>query len=102
MGANGSIPCEQHKPIGNLRKTTFREIWHSEEARVLRASISAKECYCTNEIFMWPSITFQPVQLAKAMIGAKVWQKPEPLPVGERADYETGGKVSLPVLQTRS
>ena len=103
VNANGDVGlCEQHKPIGNLRKKSFMEIWHSEEARQLRASISAKECYCTNEIFLWPSITFQPVQLAKAMVGAKVWQKPEPLPVGERADYKAGGKVSLPVLPSQS
>jgi len=68
----------------------------------LRASIRAKECYCTNEIFMWPSITFQPVQLAKAMVGAQVWRRPDPLPISERANYQinekTSGKVSLPVL----
>lgn len=99
INANGDVGlCEQHKPIGNLRQNTFTEIWHSDAAKQLRASISAKECYCTNEIFMWPSITFQPVQLAKAMIGAKVWQTPDPLPVGERADYTTGGRTSLPVL----
>jgi MoaA/NifB/PqqE/SkfB family radical SAM enzyme len=107
INANGDVGlCEQHRPIGNLRQKSFNEIWHSDEARVLRASIRAKECYCTNEIFMWPSITFQPIQLAKAMVGAQVWRKPEPLPIGERANYQinqkadetTGGKVALPVL----
>jgi len=107
INANGDVGlCEQHRPIGNLRQKSFTEIWHSEQARSLRASIRAKECYCTNEIFMWPSITFQPVQLAKAMVGAQVWRKPEPLPISERAKYQlnqkadetTGGKVALPVL----
>jgi hypothetical protein len=107
INANGDVGlCEQHRPIGNLRQKSFNEIWHSDEAQALRASIRAKECYCTNEIFMWPSITFQPVQLAKAMVGAQVWRKPEPLPISERANYQinqkadetTGGKVALPVL----
>ena len=36
---------------------------------------------------MWPSIVFQPAQLAKSMIGAKVWQRTEPLGAHERVDY---------------
>ena len=86
--ANGDVAvCEQRPPIGNLRKQSFRQIWRSHTAGQIRRSISAKECYCTNEIFMWPSIVFQPAQLAKSMIGAKVWQRAEPLPDSERADY---------------
>ena len=86
--SNGDVSvCEAHRPLGNLRKQSFKEIWYSEEARRLRGSIRAKECYCTNEIFLWPSITFQPVQLARAMMGAKVWQRPEPLTEEERAGY---------------
>ncbi len=70
--ANGDVSvCEQHFPIGNLRKNSFFEIWDSEEAQKLRAQIKAKACYCTNEIFMWSSIVFQPVQLTRAIIGAK-------------------------------
>jgi MoaA/NifB/PqqE/SkfB family radical SAM enzyme len=70
--ANGDVSvCETHAPLGNLRQKSFFEIWDSEEAKALRARIKAKECYCTNEVFLWPSIVFQPVQLAKAMVGAK-------------------------------
>lgn len=70
--ANGDISvCETHAPLGNLRQKNFFEIWDSEEAKALRACIKAKECYCTNEVFLWPSIVFQPVQLVKAMVGAK-------------------------------
>jgi hypothetical protein len=36
---------------------------------------------------MWPSIIFQPAQLAKSMIGARVWEKVTPLGDSERADY---------------
>ena len=70
--ANGDVSvCETHAPLGNLRQKSFFEIWDSEEAKALRARIKAKECYCTNEVFLWPSIVFQPVQLAKALVGAK-------------------------------
>jgi MoaA/NifB/PqqE/SkfB family radical SAM enzyme len=83
--SNGDVSvCETHAPLGNLRKQSFWEIWGSEEARRLRRSIAHKECYCTNEIFMWPSIVYQPVQLARALVGAKVWQKVEPLRPDER------------------
>lgn len=98
--ANGNIAlCEQHEPIGNLRKNSFMEIWYSEEARKLRASIKAKECYCTNEIFMWPSITFQPLQLTRALTQAKVWQSPTDLGVDERVSWQGHtGDLPLPVM----
>jgi MoaA/NifB/PqqE/SkfB family radical SAM enzyme len=92
--ANGDVGvCEQRPPIGNLRKQSFMEIWRSELARQVRRSIGNKECYCTNEIFMWPSIVFQPVQLAKSLVGAKVWEKVEPLANAERADYSKAATV---------
>jgi MoaA/NifB/PqqE/SkfB family radical SAM enzyme len=73
--ANGDVGvCETHAPLGNLRQKSFFEIWDSEEAKALRARIRAKECYCTNEVFLWPSIVFQPLQLAKAVVGAKGMQ----------------------------
>ncbi|HEY7915045.1 MAG TPA: radical SAM protein [Blastocatellia bacterium] len=107
---NGDLSvCEAHKPLGNLREKSFKEIWYSDEARRLRKSISEKECYCTNEIFLWPSITFQPVQLTRAMVGAKVWTKPVPLPEEERANWKdhkespspqpSGVDRSLPILK---
>ena len=71
--ANGDVGvCETHAPIGNLRDKSFREIWFSTEARQLRASISARHCHCTNEMFLWPSITFQPMQLVNAMVRSRV------------------------------
>jgi len=77
--ANGDVAvCEEHEPIGSLRKNTFREIWSSPEAEALREKIKNKECWCTNEVFMWPSIVYQPTQLARAIVGGKPWSKPEP------------------------
>ncbi|MCB9882517.1 MAG: radical SAM protein [Planctomycetes bacterium] len=89
--ANGDVSlCEQHEPIGNLRKHTFPEIWNSESAVALRKSIRCKECFCTNEVFLWPSIVFQPNQLRKAFFGSKAWRRHEPLPKAERVDPFAG------------
>ncbi len=75
--ANGDVSvCETHPPLGNLRDKRFFEIWDSAEAKALRAQIKAKACYCTNEVFMWPSIVFQPVQLTRAFVGARQARAP--------------------------
>ena len=92
--ANGDVGvCEQRPPIGNLRQQSFMEIWRAHATNEVRGSIKKKECYCTNEIFMWPSIVFQPWHLAKSMIGAKVWEKVTPLPPEERVDYSAAAAV---------
>ncbi|MCL4849751.1 MAG: radical SAM protein [Bryobacteraceae bacterium] len=83
--SNGDVSvCETHAPLGNLREKSFWEIWDSPEARQLRDSIKRKECYCTNEIFLWPSFTYQPARLVQVMVGAQVWRKPTPLPEDEK------------------
>ena len=89
--ANGDVSvCETHPPLGNLRTKSFFEIWDSEEANALRARIRAKECYCTNEVFLWPSIVFQPLQLAKVVRGVRSMQAKE---------HKRARAVSLPVIQ---
>jgi len=86
--ANGDVGlCEIHKPVGNLREKSFPEIWNSPEANELRRAIAAKECYCTTEVFMWPSVVFQPVQLARGLVAGNVWSKPAALAPADRADY---------------
>lgn len=102
--SNGDVSvCEMHQPLGNLRDKTFREIWYSPEAQDLRRRISNKECWCTTEVFLWSSIAYQPVHLARAMMGAKVWQKPQPLASGEKlvvnAEMHPTGAAQLRVLQ---
>ena len=94
--ANGDVGvCEQRPPIGNLRKASFRAIWHAHHAQEIRRSIARKECWCTNEIFMWSSIVYQPVALVRSLLGAKPWQRAAPLPPGERADYgEAAGPLA--------
>lgn len=89
--ANGDVSvCELHQPLGNLRDSSFRELWNSDKAQDLRKSIARKECWCTTEVFMWPSIVFQPPSLARAMIGGRVWKSPSPPRGGN-------GKKSLPL-----
>ena len=86
--ANGDVGvCEQRPPIGNLRQKTFMQIWRDEATNRVRRSIANKECYCTNEIFMWPSIVFQPFSLLRSMIGARVWETAPRLAPGDRVDY---------------
>lgn len=86
--ANGDVSlCELHTPLGNLRERSFFDIWDSERARALRADVAARRCHCTTEVFLWPSIVFQPWQLARALLGST--RRP-----GVRA-----GAVSLPVVE---
>jgi MoaA/NifB/PqqE/SkfB family radical SAM enzyme len=98
--SNGDVSvCETHAPLGNLREKSFWEIWGSPEAFRLRDAISRKRCYCTNEVFLWPSITYQPVRLMQAMAGARVWEKAQPLESGEKVvvgmDSESAVNESL-------
>lgn len=68
--ANGDVSvCEGLPPLGNLRSKKFTELWCSYEAQKIRQNIRSKKCYCTHEIFMWSSITFQPFQLLRALVG---------------------------------
>ncbi len=74
--SNGDVSvCESHTPLGNLRDKSFPEIWSSPEAEALRTSIANRECTCTNEVFLWPSIVYHPYQLMRGMIGGRVWKK---------------------------
>lgn len=97
--ANGDVSvCEQHPPIGNLRERPFPEIWQSEEARRLRAAIRHGDCYCTSEVFLWPSLAFQPAQLARALVGGRVWSHPPRLRPEERADPAADDGAALEAL----
>lgn len=100
--ANGDVSfCETHPPIGNLRQASFRELWHSAQAEDLRRRVHAKECWCTNEVFMWPSINYQPVQLAKALVGSRAWAKAEHLDDADRAAFAAAASShpGLKILQ---
>ncbi|MCC6168173.1 MAG: radical SAM protein [Caldilineaceae bacterium] len=95
--ANGDVSvCEMHEPIGNLRSQSFPEIWQSERAKELRRRIAAKECYCTTEVFLWPSVVYQPASLVKAMAGSRPWRSAEPL--GENRVAITLDDQKMPVV----
>jgi MoaA/NifB/PqqE/SkfB family radical SAM enzyme len=84
--ANGDVSvCETHPPLGNIRQNSFREIWFSPRARQLRSSVAAGECYCTNEIFLWPSITFQPLHLVRALAASRTAVRPSAVPAASEA-----------------
>lgn len=84
--ANGDVSvCEMHEPLGNLREASFREIWNAPKAQAVRAQVAAKACWCTTEVFLWPSIVFQPASLARSMIGGRVWSKGQ-VPAGFTAE----------------
>lgn len=88
--ANGDVSaCEIHKPVGNIKQTPFPEIWKSSAFQHLRDSIARKECYCTTEVFLWPSIVYQPPSLARGMLGGKVWTTPQPLEPGQKISIRT-------------
>jgi MoaA/NifB/PqqE/SkfB family radical SAM enzyme len=90
--SNGDVSvCETHAPLGNLRDKSFWEIWNSPEAAKLRQAIASKECYCTNEVFLWPSITYQPARLLQAMAGARVWRRAAGLRGDEKLDVHLDG-----------
>lgn len=101
--ANGDVSvCEQHAPIGNLRRASFPEIWRSQEIQTLRKSIARKECHCTTEVFLWPSIVYQPLQLVKTMATVRPWRKPAPLSPSERAAMSAANEpTSSPLVQIR-
>lgn len=97
--ANGDVSvCELHEPLGNLRDRSFREIWNSPEAARLRNSIQNKECWCTTEVFMWPSVVFQPLPMARAMVGGRVWKRPPAPEARPEGGSEGGLSRSLPVV----
>ena len=93
VAANGDVSvCELHERLGNLREQSFPEIWNSDRAEALRASVARGDCHCTTEVFLWPSIVFQPTHLLRAMAGGRVWQRVRPLGPGER--------IVLPIAET--
>jgi hypothetical protein len=48
---------------------------------------------------MWPSIVYQPVALAKSMLGAKAWERVIPLTPAERVDYTEAAAPLKPTLE---
>ena len=101
--ANGDVStCETLEPLGNLRKETFPEIWQSERADKARQSIANKDCFCTTEVFMWPSFAYAPIPLASTMIGSRPWRRIDPLQAGEKIDVAIDPDTRLPAQSKQS
>lgn len=96
--ANGDVSaCEMHEPLGNLREASFRQIWNSDKARTLREQVAAKSCWCTTEVFLWPSIVFQPLSLARSMLGGRVWAGAKVPPGYSAASFATPAPAAATV-----
>ena len=66
--ANGDVKhCELLPSIGNIREHSFQEIWQSEKAKEERAKIVAKECKCTHECNLFPSLMAHPLKAATVL-----------------------------------
>ena len=90
--SNGDVSvCENHPPLGNLRQKPFPEIWGSQQARERRRSIGRKECYCTNETFLWPSVVHQPGPLVRSLLGSRAWRRVEGLRPQEKVAVSLTG-----------
>ena len=59
--------CEMLPPIGNLREASFEEIWNSPHAKAERQKIVNKECRCTHECFLYPSLLAHPAASLKVL-----------------------------------
>ncbi len=61
VDAHGNLYfCELREPIGNLREATLKELWHSQETKLIRASIERGDCYCVHSCFQQKSVFLNP------------------------------------------
>jgi len=59
LGYQGDIYfCELLPKIGNIRKSTFKEIWNSEMAEKMRSFIKMRKCTCTHTCFQTTNFIF--------------------------------------------
>lgn len=57
IDANGDLlACELREPFASIKRQSFLDAWNSYMAYLMRKSIRAKECYCTHECFIHPSL----------------------------------------------
>jgi len=57
LDANGDVrACELREAFGNIKEQEFLSIWNSYLADLMRESIKNKDCYCTHECFIYPSV----------------------------------------------
>jgi MoaA/NifB/PqqE/SkfB family radical SAM enzyme len=52
--------CEIRESIGNLREASFAQLWHSEKADQIRASIKRGDCWCVHSCFQQKNVYANP------------------------------------------
>jgi len=61
VDAKGNVYfCELRESIGNLREASLQDLWHSEQAECIRASIERGDCYCVHSCFQQKSVFLNP------------------------------------------
>jgi len=89
--ANGDVAvCDtdsMHPRLGNLRESSFRELWNSPQAQKARNMIRSRQCACANERCLGPSLLYQPAQLARARLLDALREQPLALPVESPLAY---------------
>src|SRR5262249_3605103 len=56
MGNGDVSACEMLPPIGNVRTSTWREVWETAARRAQRESVRRGECHCTHNCAMLDSV----------------------------------------------
>ena len=52
--------CELLGTIGNLQESPLQELWHSERAESIRASIERGDCHCVHSCFQQKNVFLNP------------------------------------------
>jgi len=61
VDASGNVYfCELREPIGNLHQASWSDIWRSEQAQSVRASIERGDCYCVHSCFQQKNVFLNP------------------------------------------
>jgi hypothetical protein len=76
-----------HPRLGNLRESSFRELWNSPQAQKARNMIRTRQCACANERCLGPSLLYQPAQLMRARLLDSLRDQPLALPVESPLAY---------------
>jgi MoaA/NifB/PqqE/SkfB family radical SAM enzyme len=96
--ANGDVAvCENlaaHPILGNLREDSFRELWSSPQAQKARTMIRTRQCACSNERALVPSLMFQPAHLARAFLKQGFAAQPKALPASTPAQPQPSAAPS--------
>ncbi|MDD3296616.1 MAG: radical SAM protein [Candidatus Omnitrophica bacterium] len=69
LESNGDVKlCELLPSVGNIKKQSFSQIWHSPLAQEQRKNIRDRRCFCSHECFLAPSILYKPKNYLKLIL----------------------------------